>query len=63
MLLDTLLVALVVFAILGFACWLVITYVPMPAPLKNALVVVVVLLFLLYVVRWLLITQPALRGV
>ena len=62
MMLDSFIVALAVFAILGFACWLVITYVPMPQPLKQAFIVVVVLLFLLYVVRWLLVTQPLLRG-
>lgn len=32
--------------------WLVITYVPMPEPFKKALVVLVVLLLLLWIVRY-----------
>jgi len=47
-----LLTLLIVFAVLGFAVWLVITYVPMPEPFKKALVVLVVLLLLLWIVRY-----------
>jgi len=42
---------IVVVAILGFALWLVTTYVPMPAPMKTALLVIVILLILIWVAR------------
>lgn len=42
----------VVLAILGFAVWLVTTYVPMPQPLKQAIVVIVILVVLLWLARW-----------
>jgi antibiotic biosynthesis monooxygenase (ABM) superfamily enzyme len=42
---------IVVVAIIGFALWLVTTYVPMPAPVKTTLVVLVVLLIVLSVLR------------
>jgi hypothetical protein len=44
----------VVLAILGFAVWLVLTYIPMPEPFKKAIVVIVVLVLLVWVARWLL---------
>lgn len=42
---------IVILAVIGFAVWLVITYVPMPEPFKRALVVIVVLALLLWAVR------------
>ena len=42
---------IVILAIVGFATWLVITYVPMPPPFRTALVVIVVLVLLLWFVR------------
>ena len=45
---------IIVLAILGFCVWLVITYIPMPAPIRTAIVVIVVLVIVLYVVRLLL---------
>ena len=45
---------IVVLAVIGFALWLVVTYIPMPDPMKKVIIVVVVLIILLYVVRLLL---------
>jgi len=39
-------------ALVGFVLWLVITYVPMPQPFKQALIVIVVLLVVLWVLRF-----------
>lgn len=39
---------IVTFAVVGFCLWLVLTYVPMPAPMKQVLVVLVVLILILY---------------
>jgi hypothetical protein len=38
-------------ALVGLVLWLVITYIPMPAQYKNALVVVVVVLVVLWLIR------------
>lgn len=38
-------------ALVGFILWLVLTYIPMPAPFKNVLVVVVVILLIYYLLR------------
>jgi hypothetical protein len=35
-------------AVVGFLLWLLITYVPMAAPIKNVIVVVVVICLILY---------------
>lgn len=43
--LISLLIAVVV---IGFVLWMVFTYVPMPAPMKNALMVVVVLVLAIW---------------
>ena len=45
---------IVVFALIGFCLWLVITYVPMPDVMRKAIVVIVVLLLVLFVARLLL---------
>jgi len=45
---------IVVLAVVGFCLWLVVTYVPMPAPFKTAIVVGVVLLLVLWLARALL---------
>jgi len=52
--LTELLTVVIVLAIVGFAIWLVVTYIPMPDPFKKVIVVVVVLVLLLWVVRALL---------
>jgi len=54
MLLSTLLTFIIVLAVIGFALWLVTSYVPMPEPFKRVLVVGACLILLLVVVRWLL---------
>lgn len=40
-----------VFALIGFCLYLVITYVPMPEPMKQAMIVLVVILLVLYIAR------------
>lgn len=49
----------ITFAVIGFVTWLLITYVPMPAPIRTAIVVLVVILLVLFVVR--LLGVPMLR--
>lgn len=45
-------ISLVIYlAILGFLVWLLITYVPMPQPIKTAIIVVVVVMIILYLLR------------
>ena len=39
------------FALVGFLTWLLITYVPMPAQIKNLIVVVVVVLLIVYLLN------------
>jgi hypothetical protein len=48
----------VVLAILGFVLWLVTTYIPMPPPFKNVLIVIVVLLVVLWVLRVVFLLPP-----
>lgn len=40
---------LLVFVIVGFLTWLAVTYIPMPPPIKTALIIVVVVMLLWYV--------------
>lgn len=40
--------ALIVFALVGFICYLIVTYIPMPAPFPQVIVVVIVILMILY---------------
>lgn len=49
----SILLLVVLLAVIGFALWLVITYVPMPEPFKRAILVIVTLALLVWVVRWL----------
>jgi uncharacterized membrane protein len=42
---------IVILALIGFALYVVTTYIPMPEPFSRGLVVVVVLLVLLWLVR------------
>jgi hypothetical protein len=46
--LTSLVVALLVFALVGFICYLIVTYIPMPAPFPQVIVVVIVILMVLY---------------
>jgi len=38
-------------ALVGLVLWLVVTYVPMPAPYKQALVIIIVILVVLWLIR------------
>jgi hypothetical protein len=38
-------------ALVGFVVWLLVTYVPMPPPIRTALVVIVALVLVLWAVR------------
>jgi hypothetical protein len=49
--LGGLLTPLIVFVVLGFCLWLVVTYVPMAPPFKTVLIVVVVLIFVVWLLR------------
>ena len=40
---------ILVLAIIGFTVWLVVRFIPMPAEIKNLIVVVVVVILALYV--------------
>lgn len=42
---------LLVLAVVGFCLWLVLTYVPMPAPFKQVIVVIVVIALLLWLLN------------
>lgn len=35
-------------ALVGFVCWLLLTYVPMPDPIKKLIIVIVVVCIILY---------------
>ena len=38
-------------ALVGFLVYLIVTYIPMPAPFKNVIIVIVVVLLVLYLLR------------
>jgi uncharacterized membrane protein len=40
---------IIVLAVLGFALWLLLTYVPMPDPIKKVIIAIVVLALILVV--------------
>lgn len=46
--LVSMVVALLVFALLGFLVYLIVTYIPMPEPFKQVIIVGVVILVVLY---------------
>lgn len=45
---------IIVLALIGFCLYLVTTYIPMPAPMKQAILVIVVIVVILWIVRALL---------
>lgn len=49
-------------ALVGFLCWLVITYIPMPAPFPAIIVVVMVILLILYIASALGFRDIPIRG-
>ena len=42
-----------VLAVLGFCLWLLLTYVPMPAPVRTVIIAVVVLFLIAWLLNWL----------
>lgn len=46
--LTSIVITLLVFALLGFLCYLIVTYIPMPEPFKQVIIVVLVILIVLY---------------
>ena len=51
----------VVLALIGFCLWLVLTYIPMPPPMKQVITVIVVIVLVLWVVRALLGGGPVIQ--
>jgi len=47
--LYSIVILLLVFALIGFVCYLIVTYIPMPEPFKQVFLVIVVILLILYV--------------
>lgn len=41
----------ILFAVLGFIAWMILTYVPMPDPMKKVLIVVMVIVLALFLLR------------
>lgn len=52
---------IVVFALIGFCLYLVLQYVPMPEPMKQALVVLVVVILVLWIAKALIGHDPQLH--
>ncbi len=42
---------ILILAVLGFIAWLVITYVPMPQPIKTVVIVIMVIVLVLFLLR------------
>ncbi len=42
---------LIVLALVGFIVWAIVTYIPMPAIFKNAIIIIAVIVVILYVMR------------
>lgn len=42
---------LIIFAVVGFVAWLILTYVPMPDPMKKVLIVIMVVVLALFLLR------------
>lgn len=43
---------LVVVVVIGLVGWLVLTYIPMPQPMKTVLVAFAVLIFCIFLLQW-----------
>lgn len=41
---------ILILAIVGFLCWLVVTYIPMPPQIRQLIVIAVVVIIVLYLV-------------
>jgi hypothetical protein len=42
---------IIVLAVVGFIVYLLTTYIPMPAPIKQTIIVAVVIIMILYILR------------
>lgn len=42
---------IIVLAVVGFALWILLNYVPMPSPFKQVIIAIVALVFCLYVLQ------------
>ncbi len=38
-------------ALVGFLCWLIVTYIPMPDPVQKVIIVIIVIVMVLYCLR------------
>jgi hypothetical protein len=47
----SLITLIIVLAVVGFAVWLLTTYVPMPRPIRLAIIAIVVLVLVVWVLR------------
>ena len=52
MTLHALVLTIIVIAFLGFCLWLLLTYVPMPAPVKTVIIALVVICLIVWVLDW-----------
>lgn len=50
MTIGSLLSIVLVLALIGFILWLILTYIPMPAPFKSVITVVVVILLVIWLI-------------
>lgn len=50
--LTTLVSLILTFAVIGFILWLVLTYVPMPEPMKKAIIVLIVIVLVLWLLQF-----------
>ncbi len=55
------LMTLLLFALVGFVVWLIVTYIPMPEPFAKVIIVACVVLLVLYLIAMLTGGAPALE--
>ncbi len=46
----SILVTVLLFALVGFVVWLIVTYIPMPEPFAKVIIVLCVVLLVLYII-------------
>ncbi len=49
--LEALVMTLIVLAVVGIVCWVIVTYVPMPAPIHSIIIAIAAIACLLYALR------------
>ena len=52
MTLTSLLTVLLVLAVFGLILWLILTYIPMPAPFKTVIIAVAAIVLIIWLVQW-----------